>query len=172
MCGGIMDKILDFNEMFFGDLEEYKKLIVGLLESLKVVSPTTLWAITEDTEKGLSTIVTLDIMNLIMDSLDMVSNNLYSNDLITHEFPIFVETKEMIEILITDPIFDSDEYLNLAITLFSEFCTLLEVKILLFDGCELEIQAPKHVLEEYDKELDSFLIKFEEYKDEFMRLHE
>ncbi|MBE6487568.1 MAG: hypothetical protein E7Z86_02535 [Methanosphaera stadtmanae] len=167
-----MDKILDFNEMFFGDLEEYKKLIVGLLESLKVVSPTTLWAITEDTEKGLSTIVTLDIMNLIMDSLDMVSNNLYSNDLITHEFPIFVETKEMIEILITDPIFDSDEYLNLAITLFSEFCTLLEVKILLFDGCELEIQAPKHVLEEYDKELDSFLIKFEEYKDEFMRLHE
>jgi len=167
-----MDKILDFNEMFFGDLEEYKKLIVGLLESLKVVSPTTLWAITEDTEKGLSTIVTLDIMNLIMDSLDMVSNNLYSNDLITHEFPIFVETKEMIEILITDPIFDSDEYLNLVITLFSEFCTLLEVKILLFDGCELEIQAPKHVLEEYDKELDSFLIKFEEYKDEFMRLHE
>ncbi len=167
-----MDKILDFNELFFGDLEEYKKLIVGLLESLKVVSPTTLWSITEDTEKGLSTIVTLDIMNLIMESLDMVSNNLYSNDLITHEFPIFVETKEMIEILITDPIFDSDEYLNLAITLFSEFCTLLEVKILLFDGCELEIQAPKHVLEEYDKELDSFLIKFEEYKDEFMRLHE
>lgn len=167
-----MDKILDFNELFFGDLEEYKKLIIGLLESLKVVSPTTLWSITEDTEKGLSTIVTLDIMNLIMESLDMVSNNLYSNDLITHEFPIFVETKEMIEILITDPIFDSDEYLNLAITLFSEFCTLLEVKILLFDGCELEIQAPKHVLEEYDKELDSFLIKFEEYKDEFMRLHE
>ena len=167
-----MEKILDFNELFFGDLEEYKKLIVGLLESLKVVSPTTLWSITEDTEKGLSTIVTLDIMNLIMESLDMVSNNLYSNDLITHEFPIFVETKEMIEILITDPIFDSDEYLNLAITLFSEFCTLLEVKILLFDGCELEIQAPKHVLEEYDKELDSFLIKFEEYKDEFMRLHE
>lgn len=167
-----MEKILDFNELFFGDLEEYKKLIVGLLESLKVVSPTTLWSITEDTQKGLSTIVTLDIMNLIMESMDMVSNNLYSNDLITHEFPIFVETKEMIEILITDPIFDSDEYLNLAITLFSEFCTLLEVKILLFDGCELEIQAPKHVLDEYDKELDSFLIKFEGYKDEFMRLHE
>ena len=111
-----MEKILDFNELFFGDLEEYKKLIVGLLESLKVVSPTTLWSITEDTEKGLSTIVTLDIMNLIIESLDMVSNNLYSNDIIT--------------------------------------------------------QAPKHVLDEYDNELDSFLIKFEGYKDEFMRLHE
>ena len=44
-----MDKILDFNELFFGDLEEYKKLIIGLLESLKVVSATTLWSITEDT---------------------------------------------------------------------------------------------------------------------------
>lgn len=167
-----MEKILDFNELFFGDLDEYKKLIVSLLESLKVVSPTTLWSITEDTQKGLSTIVTMDIMNLILDSLDMISDNLYSNDLITHEFPIFVETKEMMEVLITDPIFDSEEYLNLAITLFSEFCTLLEVKLLLFDGCDLEIQAPLHVLEEYDKELDKFFIKFEEYKDEFIKLHE
>lgn len=167
-----MEKILDFNELFFGDLEEYKKLIVGLLESLRVVSPTTLWSITEDTQKGLSTLVTLDIMNIILDSLDMISNNLYSNDLITHEYPIFVETKEMIEILITDPIFDSDEYINLAITLFSEFCTLLEVKLLLFDGCEVELQAPQHVLDEYDKEMDKFFIKFEEYKDEFMKLHD
>jgi hypothetical protein len=167
-----MEKILDFNELFFGDLEEYKKLIVGLLESLRVVSPTTLWSITEDTQKGLSTLVTLDIMNIILDSLDMISNNLYSNDLITHEYPIFVETKEMIEILITDPIFDSDEYINLAITLFSEFCTLLEVKLLLFDGCEVELQAPQHVLDEYDKEMDKFFIKFEEFKDEFMKLHD
>ena len=67
--------------------------------------------------------------------------------------------------------FDSDEYLNLAITLFSEFCTLLEVKILLFDGCELEIQAPKHVLEEYDKELDSYMERLDKYRNEFIALH-
>ncbi len=167
-----MDKILDFNELFFGDLEEYKKLIIGLLESLKVVSATTLWSITEDTPKGLSTIVTMDIMEIILDSLERISENLYTNKLIAHEFPIFVETKEMIEILLTDPIFDSDEYLNFAITLFSDFFTLLEVKLLLFDGCNLEIEAPQHVLDEYDKELDKYFIKFDEHKDYFIKLHE
>ncbi len=167
-----MDKILDFNELFFGDLEEYKKLIIGLLESLKVVSATTLWSITEDTPKGLSTIVTMDIMEIILDSMDKISDNLYTNKLIAHEFPIFVETKEMIEILLTDPIFDSDEYLNFAITLFSDFFTLLEVKLLLFDGCNLEIEAPQHVLDEYDKELDKYFIKFDEHKDYFIKLHE
>lgn len=167
-----MDKILDFNELFFGDLEEYKKLIIGLLESLKVVSATTLWSITEDTPKGLSTIVTMDIMEIILDSMDKISENLYTNKLIAHEFPIFVETKEMIEILLTDPIFDSDEYLNFAITLFSDFFTLLEVKLLLFDGCNLEIEAPQHVLDEYDKELDKYFIKFDEHKDYFIKLHE
>ena len=167
-----MDKILDFNELFFGDLEEYKKLIIGLLESLKVVSATTLWSITEDTPKGLSTIVTMDIMEIILDSMDKISDNLYTNKLIAHEFPIFVETKEMIEILLTDPIFDSDEYLNFAITLFSDFFTLLEVKLLLFDGCNLEIEAPQHVLDEYDKELDRYFIKFDEHKDYFIKLHE
>ncbi|AWX32776.1 MAG: hypothetical protein IJJ11_04630 [Methanosphaera sp.] len=167
-----MDKILDFNELFFGDLEEYKKLIIGLLESLKVVSATTLWSITEDTPKGLSTIVTMDIMEIILDSMERISENLYTNKLIAHEFPIFVETKEMIEILLTDPIFDSDEYLNFAITLFSDFFTLLEVKLLLFDGCNLEIEAPQHVLDEYDKELDKYFIKFDEHKDYFIKLHE
>ena len=167
-----MDKILDFNELFFGDLEEYKKLIIGLLESLKVVSATTLWSITEDAPKGLSTIVTMDIMEIILDSMDKISENLYTNKLIAHEFPIFVETKEMIEILLTDPIFDSDEYLNFAITLFSDFFTLLEVKLLLFDGCNLEIEAPQHVLDEYDKELDKYFIKFDEHKDYFIKLHE
>ena len=167
-----MEKILDFNDMFFGDLEEYKKLVISLLESLKIVSPTTMWSITEDTPKGLSTIVTMDIMGIILDSMDKISNNLYSNDLITHEYPIFVETKEMIEIVLTDPVFDSEEYINFAINLFSDFFTLLEVKLLLFDGCSLEIEAPDHVLEEYDKELDKYIIKFDEYKDEFIRLHE
>lgn len=167
-----MDKVLDFNELFFGDLEEYKKLIISLLESLKVVSATTLWSISEDTPKGLSTIVTMDIMEIILDSMDKISDNLYTNKLIAHEFPIFVETKEMIEILLTDPIFDSDEYLNFAITLFSDFFTLLEVKLLLFDGCNMEIEAPQHVLDEYDKELDNYFIKFDEYKDYFIKLHE
>jgi len=167
-----MEKILDFNELFFGDLEEYKKLVISLLESLKIVSPTTMWSITEDTPKGLSTIVTMDIMGIILDSMDKISDNLYSNDLITHEFPIFVETKEMIEIVLTDPVFDSEEYINFAINLFSDFFTLLEVKLLLFDGCSFEIEAPDHVLEEYDKELDKYIVKFDEYKDEFIRLHE
>lgn len=167
-----MDKILDFNELFFGDLEEYKKLTISLLESLKVVSATTLWSITEDTPKGLSTIVTMEIMEIILDSMDKISDNLYTNKLITHEFPIFVETKEMIEVLLTDPIFDSEEYINFAITLFSDFFTLLEVKLLLFDGCNLEIEAPQHVLDEYDKELDRYFIKFDEYKDYFIKLHE
>ncbi|MDO5826521.1 MAG: hypothetical protein Q4Q22_09075 [Methanosphaera sp.] len=167
-----MDKILDFNELFFGDLEEYKRLVISLLESLKIVSATTLWSITEDTPKGLSTIVTMDIMDTILDSLDKISDNLYANKLITHEFPIFVETKEMIEILLTDPIFDSDDYLNFAITLFSDFFTLLEVKLLLFEGCNYEIEAPQHVLDEYDKELDKYFVKFDGYKDYFIKLHE
>ncbi|RAP53885.1 MAG: hypothetical protein BZ137_05265 [Methanosphaera sp. rholeuAM130] len=167
-----MDKILDFNELFFGDLEEYKRLVISLLESLKIVSPTTLWSITEDTPKGLSTIVTMRIMDIILDSMDKISDNLYANTLITHEFPIFIETKEMIEILLTDPIFDSDDYLNFAITLFSDFFTLLEVKLLLFEGCTLEIEAPQHVLDEYDKELDKYFVKFDGYKDYFIKLHE
>ena len=167
-----MDKVLDFNELFFGDLEEYKNLVISLLESLKIVSPTTFWSITEDTPKGLSTIITMDIMAIILDSLDKIADNLYANDLITHEFPIFVETKEMIEILLTDPSFDSEEYINFAINIFSDFFTLLEVKLLLFDGCSIELEAPDHVLEEYDKELDKYIMKFDEYKDEFIQLND
>ena len=89
----------------------------------------------------------------ILNSLDKISDNLYGNDLITKEYPFFVESKEMIECLLMDPIYESEEYLNLAITLFSDFFTLLEVKLLLFDGCNIELEAPEHVLREYDKEL-------------------
>lgn len=167
-----MDRILDFNELFFGDLDEYKNLIISLLESLKNVSMATRWSIEEDTPKGLSTFVTMDIMNIILDSLDKVSDNFYSNDLITHEFPMFVEIKQMIELFITDSMFDSEEYINFAINVFSDFFTLIEVKLLLFDGCAIEIEAPPHVLEEYDKELDKYFIKFDEYKNQFIELHD
>ena len=124
-----------------------------------------------EVEKGLSTTIAMEIINLILDSLDKVSDNLYSNDIITHEYPFFVEIKEMIECLLLDPIYESDTYINLAITLFSDFFTLLEVKLLLFDGCSIEIEAPNEVLEEYDKELDQYLIRLDKYRDEFMDLH-
>lgn len=166
-----MDKILDFNDLFFGDISEYKKLIISLLESLKDVTPASYWSMDTECEKGLSTEIAMEIINLILDSLDKVSNNLYSNDIITHEYPFFVEIKEMIECLLLDPIYESDSYLNLAINLFSDFFTLLEIKLLLFDGCSIEIEAPNHVMLEYDKELDSFLTRFDKYKDEFMELH-
>ena len=123
-------------------------------------------------QKGLSTTVAMDIINIILDSLDKVSDNLYSNDIITHEYPFFIEIKEMIECLLLDPIYESDYYLNLAITLFSDFFTLLEVKLLLFDGCSVEIEAPNHVLLEYDKELDEYMARLDKYRDEFMNLHQ
>jgi len=71
-----------------------------------------------------------------------------------------------------DPIYESDTYLNLAITLFSDFFTLLEIKLLLFDGCSIEIEAPNQVLLEYDKELDKYLTRLDNYRDEFMELHQ
>ena len=114
----------------------------------------------------------MDIINIILDSLDKVSDNLYSNDIITHEYPFFIEIKEMIECLLFDPIYESDYYLNLAITLFSDFFTLLEVKLLLFDGCSVEIEAPNHVLLVYDKELDEYMARLDKYRDEFMNLHQ
>jgi hypothetical protein len=167
-----MDKILDFNELFFGDITEFKKLIISLLESLKDVTPASYWSMDTECQKGLSTAIAMEIINLILDSLDKVSDNLYSNDIITHEYPFFVEIKEMIECLLMDPIYESDTYLNLAITLFSDFFTLLEIKLLLFDGCSIEIEAPNHVLLEYDKELDNYLTRLDNYRDEFMELHQ
>ncbi len=166
-----MEKILDFNELFFGDITEYKKLIISLLESLKNVTPASYWSMDTECDKGLSTVLGMEIIDLILDSLDKVSNNLYSNDIITHEYPFFVEIKEMIECLLLDPIYESDTYLNLAITLFSDFFTLLEIKLLLFDGCSVELEAPDHVMLEYDKELDQYLIRLDNYRDEFMNLH-
>lgn len=167
----IMDKILDFNELFFGNLSEYKQIVISLLESLKNITPTTYWSMDEECQKGLSTIMTMEIINLILDSFDKIADNLYSNDLVTHEFPFFIETKEMIECLLLDPIYESDEYINLAINLFSEFSTLLEVKLLLFDGCTIELEAPDCVLEEYDKEMKKYVEKFDKYRDEFIAIH-
>ena len=166
-----MEKILDFNELFFGDINEYKKLIISLLESLKDVTSASYWSMDTECQKGLSTVVAMEVINLIMDSLDQVSDNLYANDIITHEFPFFVEIKEMIECLLLDPIYESEKYLNLAITLFSDFFTLLEVKLLLFDGCSIELEAPKHVMEEYDKELENYMERLDKYRDEFIAIH-
>ncbi len=166
-----MEKILDFNDLFFGDLTEYKKLIMGLLENLKNVTPATFWSMDPECQKGLSTIISMEIINLILNSLDKISDNLYGNDLITKEYPFFVESKEMIECLLMDPIYESEEYLNLAITLFSDFFTLLEVKLLLFDGCNIELEAPEHVLREYDKELEKYMERLDRYRDEFIILH-
>ena len=166
-----MDEILDFDEIFFGNLDEYKKLVIGLLESLKEVTPSTFWSMESDEVKGLSTIMTIKIIELVLNSLDKVSDKLYCTNLVTHEFPFFVETKEMIELLLLDPFYESDDYINLAITLFSEFFTLLEVKLLLFGGCSMEIEAPVEVMLEYDMELDKYLDKFDKYKDDFIKLH-
>ena len=166
-----MEKILDFNDLFFGDITEYKKLVISLFESLKNITPSSYWSMDTDSKKGLSTIMGMEIINLILDSLDKVSDNLYSNDIITHEFPFFVESKEMIECLLLDPFYESEEYINLAIPLFSDFFTLLEVKLLLFDGCSIEIEAPDHVMYEYDKEVDNYMKRLDAYRDEFMALH-
>ncbi|OED30893.1 hypothetical protein [Methanosphaera sp. WGK6] len=167
-----MDKILDFNDMLFGDLTEYKKLVVSLIESLKIVTPVTFLNMGSSSQKGLSTIIVREVVDLILDSFDKIADNLQANDLISHEFPLFLETKEMVECLLMDPVYDSEMYLNLAMTLTSEFFTLLEVKLLLFDGYAMEVEAPGHVLEEYDKELDKYLVKFDQYKAEFIELRD
>lgn len=166
-----MDKILDFNELFFGDITEYKKLGIALMESLRNMTSASFWSMDTEAPKGLSTVVLMDIMDILFGSFDKISDNLYSNDLITHEFPYFIETKEMMECLLLDPLYESDDYLNLAITLFSDFFTLLEIKLLLFDGCELEIEAPQKVLDEYDKEFAKYMERFDKYRDEFIELH-
>ena len=75
-----MEKILDFNDLFFGDITEYKKLVISLFESLKNITPSSYWSMDTDSKKGLSTIMGMEIINLILDSLDKVSDNLYSNE--------------------------------------------------------------------------------------------
>lgn len=165
-----MDMILDFNDLFFGDLNEYKRLIISLLESLKLVTPTTYWTLDTDSTKGLSAIIIMEILDLIFNSLDKVADNMYSNDMVTQEFPIFLEIKEIIECLLNEPIYESDEYINLAISIFSDFFTLIEAKLLLFDGCSIELEASQEVLDEYDKEFENYIERFERDKSEFLSL--
>ena len=166
-----MEKSLDFNEIFFGDIKEYNRLIISLLESLRNITPITFWNMDQSESDDLSTTIALEIIDLILESYEKVADNLYSNDLAVHEFPIFLETKEMIECLLMDPFYECDEFFNLAITLSSEFFTLLEIKLLLFDGYSMELEAPQEVLDEYDKELNNFIHRFNNYKDEFTKLH-
>ena len=165
-----MDKILDFKELFFGNLSEYKKTMISLFESLRGISATTFWSIDESEAKGMSAILVMSITDLILDSLDEVLENFYSNDLITFEFPYLIESKEMIACLLMSPMYESDDYLNLAITLFSDIFTLLEVKLLLFDGYDMEIEAPDYILEEYSQERDRYVTKFEENRNQFLKL--
>lgn len=166
-----MQRSVDFNETLFGDIKEYNKLITSLLESLKNVTPSTFWNIDQSSSDDLSTMIAVEIIDLILESYEKVADNLYSNILASHEFPIFLETKEMIECLLMDPFYETDEFLNLAINLSSEFFTLLEIKLLLFEGYAVEIEAPQEVLDEYDKELESFIVRFNKYKDQFTKLH-
>lgn len=35
----------------------------------------------------------------------------------------------------------------------------------------MELEAPQEVLDEYDKELNNFIHRFNNYKDEFTKLH-
>ncbi|MCD7782018.1 MAG: hypothetical protein LUG89_04935 [Methanosphaera sp.] len=167
-----MDKALDFSDKLFGNIAEYNKLITSLLESLKNVTLDTFWEMGSPQQKGLSTIVTMDIINTILDSYDVISERLYGNKLVLHEYPIFIETREMVECLLLDPIYENDDYLNLAIALSTDFFTILEVKLLLFEGYEHELLAPKHVINEYDKELDKYLERFDEYRNKFIEIHD
>ncbi len=165
-----MDKSLDFNKILFGNVTEYKQLLTSLLESLKNVTPETYYDMAGSSNKGLSTIVVMDIINTILDSFDVISDKLYTNDLVVHEFPIFIELKNMVECLLVEPIFETDDYINLAIRLSSDFFTLMEVKLLLFEGYTNEVEAPVHIIDEYDKELDKYLERFNECRDEFINL--
>ncbi len=167
-----MDESKELNRELFGDVTEYKNIITNLLESLKLVTPETFYDMASSSSKGLSTLVVMDIINTILDSFDIVSDNLYSNNLVVHEFPIFIEIKNMVECLLLEPIYESDDYLNMAIRLTSDFLTLMEVKLLLFDGYFNEVEAPDHIRDEYDKELDNYLERFNECRDEFIEMGE
>ena len=107
-----MEKSLDFNEIFFGDIKEYNRLIISLLESLRNITPITFWNMDQSESDDLSTTIALEIIDLILESYEKVADNLYSNDLAVHEFPIFLETKEMIECLLMDPFYECDEFID------------------------------------------------------------
>ncbi len=163
-------KTLDFNEPFFGDLHEYKDLSINLMNSLKNISYDD--TLSEETgSNDLLTDMVLNITDMIMDNMDQISENLYSNDLITHEFPLFLEAKEIIQWVLMDPIHEDNVYLNLAIDVFSEFFTLLEVKLLLFEGCLHEIEASDEIIDEYDKELNNYVERFKKYRNKFIELN-
>jgi hypothetical protein len=70
-----------------------------------------------------------------------------------------------------DPIHEDNVYLNLAIDVFSEFFTLLEVKLLLFEGCLHEIEASDEIIDEYDKELNNYVERFKKYRNKFIELN-
>ena len=167
-----MDEALDFSKKLFGNISEYNKLISSLLESLKNVTGDTFWEMGTSQHKGLSTIITMDIINTVLDSYDLIAENLYGNDLVVQEYPIFLEIKEMVECLLLDPIYENDDYLNLAISMSSDFFTLIEIKLLLYQGYEFELEAPDHINDEYDKELHKYLDRFDNYRDEFIEIHD
>ncbi len=167
-----MDKVLDFDKKLFGNLTEYKQLIVNLLESLKVITPVTFWDMQSSTNKGLTSIIMTEIIDIVLDSYDKIADNLYSNDLVSHEFPYFIEVKEMVECLLSDHVYDNDDFINLAIALSSDYFTLLEVKLLLYEGYTSIIEVPDHIVDEYSKELDQYIERFDKYRDDFIKLYE
>lgn len=167
-----MNQFLDFNDGLFGNISEYKQIIVSLLESLKSMTPETFWNTQIDGKKGLSALLYMEIMDLVIDSYRAIADNLYANKLVAYEFPYFIEVKEMVESLLNEDLSMDDSYLNLAINLSSDFFTLLEVKLLLFSDYDSILTVPDEVMDEYEKELEKYINQFDKYRDEFIKMYD
>lgn len=167
----IMEQALDFDDGVFGNIHEYNQLITGLFETLKSVTAETFWNMHVDGKKGLSTIIAMEIIDLILDSYSEIAECFYANENIAQEYPYFVEIREMIECLLSDHFYDNERYLNLAVNLSSDFFTLLEVKVLLFEGKGV-LSVADDVMDEYINEFTKFIEKFNNYRDEFIELYD
>lgn len=167
-----MNQFLDFNDGLFGNISEYKQIIVNLLESLKSMTPETFWNTQIEGKKGLSAILYMEIIELITDSYRSIADHLYANKMVAYEFPYFIEVKGMVESLLSEDLSLDDSYINLAINLSADFFTLLEVKLLLFGDYDSILTVPDEVMDEYEKELEKYIEQFEKFRDEFIKIYD
>lgn len=163
---------LDFNNKLFGNITDYKKLIISLLEALKSMTPETFWNIKLEGKKGLSSILVMEIIDLILDSYSEIADAMYADKMVAQEFPYFIEIKEMVECILLDNFYEEEEYLNLAIDLSADYFTLLEIKILLIDECTNPIEVPDQVMDEYLAEFSKYIKQFNISRDKFIAIYD
>ncbi|MDO5851968.1 MAG: hypothetical protein Q4Q23_05730 [Methanobacteriaceae archaeon] len=160
---------LDFKSQekpFFGNISLYHKICMDILTTLLSLSEYNI-SLIENESKDIVSLMVINLTNNILDSLDFISDNFRANSLIVNEYPLLIEIKQMIDYLLMDPYSAGDKNINLAMDIFSDFFKLIEIKFLLLKDYNYEWQAPNEVINEYDLEIENFVIRLDDYRKRF-----